>query len=150
VNVITSESLIELHLRSTNKTEIIENLAIRAKKAGRISDINGYMQAVSEVEKRHSTVLGYGIAIPYGKSSCVQSPFIAFARSDETFRWDIRTDLGTKFVFLIGVPEDQNIDLDLKLLSNMCGGMKNISKREKLLKANSATEVMTIFKEMGL
>jgi PTS system fructose-specific IIA component len=118
--MITSESLIELHLKSTNKTEIIENLAKRAKKAGRISDVERYMQAVSVREELFYTVIGYGVAIPDGKSSCVESPFIAFARSDKPFLWDSRTDLGARLIFLIGVPEEQEDDLDFKLMPSNC------------------------------
>lgn len=94
--MITSESLIELHLKSKDKDEIIESLARKAGKLGRISDVAGYLEAVNVREAIFPTVIGYGIAVPYGKSSFVEKPFIAVGRSDEAFRWDRRVDLGTR------------------------------------------------------
>jgi PTS system fructose-specific IIA component len=117
--MITNESLIELHLKSTNKTVIIENLARKAKELGRVSNLAGYLEAV-------------------------------FARSDEPFRWDDRVDLGARFIFLIGVPEEQEDDLNFKLLANMSGGLTNELYRKQLLQAENAREVVAVFRRMGL
>ena len=69
--MITNESLIDLHVKSKNKEEIIRNLARRAGELGRIRDAAGYMQSILEREELFPAVIGYGIAIPHGKSSFV-------------------------------------------------------------------------------
>lgn len=147
--MIIHESLIELHVKSKSKTEIIESLAHKANELGRISDVTGYLQAVFALDEAFPTAFGYGIAIPYGKSHHVVSPFIAFARSDELFQWDSRTDHETRLIFLIGMPEGQEDDLDFKLLTHLSGGLTNESYRKRLLQAADAAEVVELFTEMG-
>jgi PTS system fructose-specific IIA component len=149
-NMIIHESLIELHITSQDKTEIIETLARKAGELGRICDVAGYMQAVFAREELFSTAIGYGIAIPHGKSSFVQEPFIAFARSQEEFLWDSRSEHRVRLIFLIGVPEEQASDLHLKILANISRGLMNDSYRERLEQVTDVSEVMGIFEEMGL
>ncbi len=148
--MIIHESFIELHITSKDKTEIIETLARKAKKLGRIRDVAGYIQAVFAREELFSTAIGYGIAIPHGKSSFVEEPFIAFARSEEEFLWDSRSEHKVRLIFLIGVPEEQTSDLHLKILANISRGLMNDSYRERLVGAGDVAEVIRIFEEMGL
>jgi PTS system fructose-specific IIA component len=148
--MITNESLIELQLKSKNKEEIIRSLARKAGEVGRVNNVAGYIEAVFAQEELFYTVIGYGVAMPYGKSIYVENPFIAFARSDEPFRWDNRVDLEANLIFLIGVPEGQNNDLAFELISHMSGGVTNASYREGLLKAKDAAKVVAVFKKMGL
>jgi PTS system fructose-specific IIA component len=148
--MIIHKSLIELHLKSKNKTEIIEALARKAKKLDRISDITGYIQSVFALDESFPTAFGYDIAIPYAKSNYVLTPFIAFARSDDAFQWDSRVDHKVRLIFLIGIPEEQDEELDFKVLTHMSGGLTNEAYRKRLLAAADAAEVVAIFKEMGL
>jgi PTS system fructose-specific IIA component len=148
--MIIHESLIELNLKSKNRTEIIETLAQKAEELGRINNFTGYVQAVFAREELFSTAIGYGIAIPHGKSSFVEEPFIAFARSPEEFICDSRSEHKVRLIFLIGVPEEQASDLHLKILANISRGLMNDSYRERLVGARDVLEVMGIFEQMGL
>ncbi|AJQ29349.1 PTS sugar transporter subunit IIA [Pelosinus fermentans] len=148
--MIIHESLIELNMQSKYKAEIIETLAQKAKSLGRICDVARFTQAVFAREVLFPTAIGYGIAIPHGKCSDVEVPFIAFARSQEEFVWDSRSEHGVKLIFLIGVPEEQASDLHLKILANISRGLMNDSYRERLEQAGDVCEVMRIFEEMGL
>ena len=148
--MIIHKSLIELHVKSKSKAQIIETLACKVKELGRIRDVEGYIQAVFALDESFPTAFGYGVAIPYGKSNYVLSPFIAFARSEDAFQWDHRVDHEVHLIFLVGVPEEQDEDLDFKMLTHMSGGLKNESYRKRLLQAADAAEVVAIFEEMGL
>jgi len=148
--MIIHESLIELHMKSKSKKEIIETLAYKVKKLGCISEVEGYLQDVFALDESLPIAFGYGIAIPYGKSRYVLTPFIAFARSEEAFTWDHRVDHEARIIFLIGVPEEQDDDFDFKMLTHMSGGLTNESFRRRFLQTSDAAEVVDIFKEMGL
>ena len=148
--MIIHESLIALNLPLTNKVEIIETLARKARKLGRIRSVKGYMQAVFAREEVFSTAIGYGIAIPHGKSSVVEAPFLAFARSQEEFLWDSRLEHGVRLIILIGVPEEQDSDLHLKIVADIRRELMKDSYRERLLQASSVAEIVAIFGEMGL
>lgn len=148
--MIIHESLIELDLKSKNKTEIIENLARKAWELGRIRDAAEFTKAVFDREALFSTAIGYGIAIPHGKGSFVEEPFIAFARSQEEFFWDSREENAVRLIFLIGVPEEQASDLHLKILANISRGLMKESYRRRLEQAEDARKVLEIVEEMGL
>lgn len=148
--MIIHESLIELHIKSKDKNEIIETLAGKAKEFSHISDVTGFVKAVFAFDESFPNTFGYGIAIPYAKSSYVLNPFIAFARSEEVFMWDSRADHEARLIFLIGVPEGQEADLEFTLLLQMYGCLTNESYRRRLLEADSITKVMAVFAEMGL
>lgn len=148
--MIIHESLIELHITSKDKTDIIEILAQKARDLGRIRDVAGFIKAVFDREELFSTAIGYGIAIPHGKSSYVKEPFIVFARNQEEFLWDSRSEHRVRLIFLIGVPEEQASDLHLNILANISRGLMNDSYRERLVGAGDVAEVMGIFEEMGL
>jgi mannitol/fructose-specific phosphotransferase system IIA component (Ntr-type) len=148
--MIIHESLIELQTKSKNKAEIIEDLARKAKELGCIRNVAGYIEAVFALEETFPAAFGYDIAIPFGKCSDVKTPFIAFARSEETFPWDSRGDHEARLIFLMGVPEEQEDLLDIKMLIHMSGGLTNESLRRRLLQADGAAEVVAIFEEMGL
>lgn len=148
--MIIHESLIDLNVLSKDKDEIIGDLACKAEKLGRISSIVGYLQAVFAREELFSTAIGYGIAIPYGKSSCVKKPFIAFAKSNKAFTWDSRSEQKVRFIFLIGVPEEKGNELHLKIAANISRSLMNDSYRERLVQATSTRKIVAIFGEMGL
>lgn len=148
--MIIHKELIELHVTSKDKIEIIKVLAHKAQQLGLISDFSGYIQTVLALDESFPNTFGYGIAIPYAKSSYVLTPFIAFARSEEVFMWDSRADHEARLIFLIGVPEGQEADLELTLLLQMYGCLTNESYRRRLLEADNIAKVMAVFAEMGL
>lgn len=148
--MVIHESLIELNITSKSKNEIIKHLSRKAGELGYVSDVRGFLQAVFAREELFSTAIGYGIAIPHGKSSYVQEPFIAFAKSQEAFSWDSKTEQGVRLIFLLGVPEEKANDLHLRILANISRGLMNDAYRERLVQATSAAEIVAIFGEMGL
>ena len=148
--MIIHESLIELQAKSKNKAQIIEDLARKAKELGCIRNVTGYIEAVFALEETFPTAFGYGIAIPFGKCSDVKTPFIAFARSEEAFTWDNGVDHEARLIFLMGIPEEQEDLLDIKMLIHMSGGLTNESLRKRLLQADDAAAVVAIFEEMRL
>ncbi|EIW17752.1 MULTISPECIES: PTS sugar transporter subunit IIA [Pelosinus] len=148
--MIIHESLIELHMKSKSKMEIIETLAHKAKELSCISEVEGYLKDVFALDESLPIAFGYGIAIPYGKGRYVLTPFIAFARSEEAFTWDHRVDHEARLIFLIGIPEEQDDDFDFQMLTHMSGGLTNESFRRRFLQTSDAAEVVELFKEMGL
>ena len=51
--------------------------------AGRLSDREGYKQAIIEREQQSTTGIGEGIAIPHAKSGAVKEAALCFGRSKD-------------------------------------------------------------------
>ena len=72
--MIIEETLIDLKTGGTTKEEVIRHLAELAQQQGRIQDIEEYIKAVLHRETEYSTAMGFGIAIPHGKTAAATWP----------------------------------------------------------------------------
>jgi PTS system fructose-specific IIA component len=106
------------------------------------------IQVVLAREESYSTAIGYGIALPHGQSQYVQSPFIAFAKSQDGFVWDDETGQEVRLIFLIGIPKEETNDLVFKMLAEIGRGLMNTYYREWLVEAMDEEETMAVFREM--
>jgi fructose-specific phosphotransferase system IIA component len=68
-----------LELKSEEKIEIIEEMVDLLVKAGKVEDKQAAMQVVLEREKKMSTGLEGGIAVPHGKTDSVKELVVALA-----------------------------------------------------------------------
>lgn len=64
---------ISLSLKGGNKAELIEELVDLAARGGRIPNRKAALKAVMEREKKMSTGMHHGLAIPHGKTDTVES-----------------------------------------------------------------------------
>ena len=67
-----------------NKEDVIRQIAGAAKEEGVLRDPEEFMEAVLQREEEVSTSIGYGIAIPHGKTDAVKEPFISFYELRDT------------------------------------------------------------------
>ena len=85
--VLTKETII-LHLKSTNKDAVIEELIDVLVASGRVKDRKAALKAVVEREKKMSTGLQSGIAIPHGKTDTVETLVAALGLKPEGLPFD--------------------------------------------------------------
>ena len=65
--VLTPET-VDLHLKGTTKEEIIDELLEVLVKAGKVTDKEAAKECVLDRERKMSTGMKHGIAIPHGKT----------------------------------------------------------------------------------
>ena len=70
-----------------DSASIIRALATRLHDAGRISDVDVFVDAAIARESLGSTVLPVGIAMPHARSAAVVSASVAAARLPEAVTW---------------------------------------------------------------
>lgn len=117
-NVIYKE-LIFLNMNNKNKLDIFNYIATEAKKIKLINDINKFIDSLEQREKIMPTNVGHLIGIPHGKSSSVNTPFIAFMRLNKEIEWIEQDGEKVKLVFMIGVPDNNANKLHLKIISEL-------------------------------
>ncbi len=86
-SVINTE-LINLNLDADTKIHAINSLIDLLYKADRISDKSKFLQEVLEREETESTDLGFGIAIPHGRSSAVLEPSVVIGKLKIPVAWN--------------------------------------------------------------
>lgn len=142
---IMNDKMIKLQLNSKDKISVIKELAEILYENGKLYDKEKYIEAVLKREEEFSTGVGMGIAIPHGKSSAVKEPAIAFGRSLDGIEYGALDGKPSNIFFIIAVPENSN-DEHLRLLSQISRKLMHNEIREKLLKANTPSEIIEILK----
>ncbi|NLM13720.1 MAG: PTS transporter subunit EIIA [Epulopiscium sp.] len=145
--MLINQNLIALNLDSTTKEETIRKMAQMAADEGRVEDIEEYVKAVLRREEEFSTAVGFGVAIPHGKTDAVKEPLLAFAKVNH-IEWGAPDGKPVNMVFLIGVPESQAGTEHLKILANISRKLMKQEFRDSISNAKTAEDILKVLKEI--
>ena len=147
--MLINEDLIVLNLPAKTKEEAIKLLSEQAQKAGRVRDVNGYIQAVLAREEQYSTGVGFGVAIPHGKTDAVTEPFLMFA-TVQSLDWKSLDKKDVNMIFAIGVPEKDSSTLHLRILSRLSRKLMQADFRSSLTEAKTPGDIIKLLKDSDL
>lgn len=136
---------IELNLRSGSKAEVIEELVDVLDRAGKLSDRNGYRDAILTRESQSTTGLGEGIAIPHAKTAAVKEPAIAFGRSPG-IDYEALDGQDSRLFFMIAAGEHANNE-HLETLSKLSVYLMDPNFQERLYAATTENDVIQAIEE---
>ncbi|WP_297991102.1 PTS sugar transporter subunit IIA [uncultured Anoxybacillus sp.] len=142
---LLTEQLVKLHLEGTTKDEIMEEMIELIDQAGGLLDRKGYKQALYDREREGSTGIGFGIAIPHGKSDAVKHPCLALGVKQEGVDWDSLDGEKVKLIFMIAVPEQYAGNEHLKILQLLSRKLMDDAFREQLLTMQEVGDVLQLF-----
>ena len=80
ISTIISRDIVFLDLKAETREDAVSAMINGLAAGGYVADKEKYHTAVNEREAKGTTGIGFGVAIPHGKSDGVSSPCIAFAR----------------------------------------------------------------------
>ena len=143
INNMLSENCINLNLKGTTKSEIIDELVEILYAAGKLNDKAEYKKEILKREAQSSTGLEEGIAIPHAKTSAVKIPSIAFGLSKAGVDYESLDGEPSKLFFMIAAPANAS-DTHIEVLSKLTTTLLDDDVRENLLKAASPKEVIEI------
>ena len=142
-NVIRND-MIFLNKKINSKQEALLFLTEKAQQVGIINTQNEFLNKVLDREAIVSTAVGYQIAMPHGKSTVVQQPFVGFLRTTELFNWSEQDNEMVNMIFLIGVPEENEDNIHLKVISQLSKNLLNDSFREQLENLQNNTQIYSL------
>lgn len=143
INNMLSENCINLNLKGTTKSEIIDELVEILYAAGKLNDKEEYKKEILKREAQSSTGLEEGIAIPHAKTSAVKIPSIAFGLSKAGVDYESLDGESSKLFFMIAAPANAS-DTHIEVLSKLTTTLLDDDVRENLLKAALPKEVIEI------
>ncbi len=146
-NLLTEETIL-LPLDVKSKAECIHKMADSMVKAGFVTDKLNYIEMVLHREKTGSTGIGFGVAIPHGKSRGVAIPGLAFARLAQPVDWQSLDGNPVSVVFLIAVPEENVGNEHLQILIAISRKLMHEDFRNQLLTAQSPKAVLDILQNL--
>lgn len=144
---LITEDLVITHLKGRDKEQVMTEMAKLLSKEEILSDPEEYLEAVRRRESECSTGIGYGVAIPHGKSTAVKKSSIAIGKKKEGLDWQSLDGDSVKIVFMIAVPKERAGDEHLEILQQLSRKLLRNDFRDKLRKAETAEEIVRVMKD---
>ena len=143
---VLNEKMMVFDLKAKDKNGVLEELVSVLKENGVVDDEEGFLEVVKKREEEFSTGIGYGVAIPHGKSSLVKKPAIVFGKSRQGIDYNSMDGKPAYLFFLIAVPDNSD-ELHLKVLAELSRSLMHKEVREELEKALTPEEVIKAFEK---
>lgn len=140
---IVSPETINLHLKGTTKESVIDELLETLVKAGKVTDKAAAKACVMDRERKMSTGMKHGIAIPHGKTESVNGLVACIGISEQPVDFD-SLDQEPSRIFIMTLSPIDKTGPHLQFLAQVSLLFKNAEKREALLKASTAQAVIQL------
>lgn len=148
ISTIISKETIFLNLKADSREDVLSALIGGMENQGHILDRTAYLAAVNERESKGSTGIGFGVAIPHGKSAGVKDACIAFARLSSPVEWKSFDGKPVNCVFLIAVPEANAGNDHLKILIAISKKLMHEDFRTALLQAQTEEDILKLLRSI--
>ena len=128
------------HLHSTNKPDVIKEIADNITSVHQNINNERLVEVLSEREKLCSTAVDSGVAIPHAKLSGITDIIAGFGRSLEGIEFESLDRKATHFFITLIAPEDAS-GSHLQLLARISKVFKNPELRSRLMKCETDQEI---------
>lgn len=145
---ITKKDIILLDVEASSRADVLNMLIDKMEQNGYILNKETYLNAVNEREGKGSTGIGFGVAIPHGKSDGVKEPGIAFARLRTPVDWNSFDGKPVFCVFLIAVPASNAGNDHLKILIAISKKLMHEDFRNSLLQAKTPEDILEVLRSI--
>jgi PTS system nitrogen regulatory IIA component len=130
-------------LKGVTKNAVIEELVDMLVAAGKVKDRLVALRAVLERERKMSTGMQSGIAIPHGKTETVENLVTAFGIKREGIDFD-SLDGQPARIFVMTLSPENRTGPHIQFLAEISRQLNDPSVRDRLLQANTADEILGI------
>lgn len=136
-----TKDTVSLHLKGTTKEEIINEMLDILVSAGKIKDKKAALACVLDREKKMSTGIKHGIALPHGKTDCVKELVACVGVSDEPVDFGSIDQMPAR-IFVMTLSPINKAGPHLQFLSQISSLLKSDTTREKVLNAKTCDELI--------
>ncbi|MBZ8176664.1 PTS mannose transporter subunit IIABC [Corynebacterium poyangense] len=141
-SALISEDTVLLDVKFPDSTAAITAMVDSASHVGRINDPKAVVSAALERERKGSTAVGHGVAIPHARCAGVSAPVLVCARTTKPgVEWNTPDDSPARLLFLIAVPEGAG-NQHLKILAKLAKALARRGLREEILNAENKTQIV--------
>jgi PTS system nitrogen regulatory IIA component len=138
-----STETITLELTSTSKSEVIEEMVDLLLAAGRIKDRKAALKAIVDREKKMSTGMQNGIAIPHGKSDSVDGLVAALGISKNGIDFE-SMDQQPARIFIMTLSPVNRTGPHIQFLAEISRLLNSPEAQERVLNATTKEELLEI------
>ena len=145
MSALMTVDLVDLDLTATDRHDATRQLAQRLEKAGRVTDLEGFLADVRAREEQMPTGLEGGIGIPHARSAHVTVPTLGFGRSTAGIDFGA-ADGPAHLIFLIAAPAGGDAD-HMTVLAALARRLVHASFREALSTSADAQAVVDLIEK---
>ncbi len=143
---VLSCDTVSLELKSETKEGVIEEMTDLLMAAGRIKNIEDraiVLKAVLDREKKMSTGMQNGIAIPHGKTDAVESLVAALAVKKEGLEFG-SLDGQPSRIFVMTISPDNRTGPHIQFLAEISRQLNDPKVRDAILSAKNREEIIDL------
>lgn len=140
--VLTTDT-VNLHLKGKTKDEIIGELLDILVNAGKVKDRADALSCILDRERKMSTGMKHGIAIPHGKTDSVDDLVACIGISDNNIEFD-SLDQEPCRIFIMTLSPVNKTGPHLQFLAEVSLLFKSAEKRQEILNSISKEDVIKI------
>jgi len=139
----------DFNCTATTKEQLLISMAHMLNNAGCLNSYSKYLETVYRREEEFCTGVGFGLAIPHGKSDSVKFPSLAFSSLKNGIDYGSFDDMPVTIAFMVAVPLESN-NLHLEVLAAISRKMVHEDTQEALKKASSYSDVLKVFENVDI
>lgn len=140
--VLAKETII-LRLKSATKDGVIEELIDVLVNSGKVKDRKAALKAVMDREKKMSTGLQNGIAIPHGKTDTIECLIAAIGLSPSGIPFDSLDGKPAQIILLTVSPASRT-GPHIQFLADVSRVLHNEQTRQRVLSATHEEEILDL------
>lgn len=141
-----SKETVTLALQAREKSAIIEELVDLLVAAGKVTDRKAVLKCVLEREKKMSTGMHHGLAIPHGKTDTVEGLVAAVGLIREGVDFDCMDKQPAK-IFILTVSPANRAGPHIQFLAEISRVMNRADLRKAILEAPDVDTLYTLLTE---
>ena len=146
LRTVLTPDTVDLHLKGTTKEEIIDELLDVLVKAGKVTDKVAARECVLDRERKMSTGMKHGIAIPHGKTDAVSDLVACIGISDNPVDFD-SLDQEPCRIYIMTLSPVNKTGPHLQFLAEVSLLFKSADKRAQILNTQDKSEIIKILTE---
>lgn len=141
---MVNEELVNFGFDAKTKDDVIKGLGKMMYDAGKVNDLNKYIEGLYEREAEFSTGVGNGVAIPHCKSDCVREAAFTLVKLKNPVEWETLDGRPVDYVIMLAAPNTSD-NVHLRMLSRLATNLMDDDFREALKGAESVKEIEELF-----
>ena len=141
---MVDEKLVSFGFDARTKDDVFKSLGRMMYDAGKVNDLDKYIEGLYEREAEFSTGVGNGVAIPHCKSDCVREAAFTLVKLKNPVEWETLDGRPVDYVIMLAAP-DTSDNVHLKMLSKLAANLMDDDFRESLKSARTVEEIKILF-----
>lgn len=146
LTTILTPARVRVPLSATNKLQAITEMIDLLDQTEALGDRSAVLEAVLKRENERTTGIGYGLAIPHGKSAGVRGVALAAGKPAQPIEYNSLDGRPVNFVVMLVSPPDQNA-LHIQALATISKLMNLEAFRARITRAATAEELYAAIRE---